>query len=183
VLIVPAGLFVLQQKRNVKFVDQSDGSITWRESVYRDGLHLLVSKPRHLLVGVGMDSIKRHWREWGLFENGTLPIGHMHQTLLQLALERGLPTLIAWLALMWLYARTLWRLARQTATENWIERGLVLGAAGGLIGFLASAMVHYNFGDSEVAIIFYFIMGLCLALERARSKKRGAPDDVAIASA
>ncbi len=28
-------------------------------------------------------------------------------------------------------------------------------------------MVHYNFGDSEVAIIFYFIIGLCLALDGA----------------
>jgi hypothetical protein len=59
-----AGLYVLQQKRNVKFVDQSDGSITWRETVYREGWNLLVSKPRHLLVGVGMDSIKRYARVW-----------------------------------------------------------------------------------------------------------------------
>ncbi|MFN2453441.1 MAG: O-antigen ligase family protein [Pyrinomonadaceae bacterium] len=166
VLVVPTGLFVLQQKRNVKFVDQSDGSILWRETVYREGLQLLVSKPRHLLVGVGMDSILRHWRKWGMFDNGRLPIGHMHQTLLQLALERGVPTLLAWLALIWLYARMLWRRARRKDFENWIEHGLALGALGGLCGFFASAMVHYNFGDSEVAIVLYFIMGLCLVLER-----------------
>ncbi len=165
-LIVPTGLFVLQQKRNVKFVDQSDGSIMWRETVYREGFHLLVSKPRHLLVGVGMDSIKRYWRGWGLFDNGRLPIGHMHQTLLELALERGVPTMLVWLALVWLYARMLWRLARRATLDDWIERGLILGALGGLAGFFSSAMVHYNFGDSEVAIILYFIMGLCLALER-----------------
>jgi uncharacterized membrane protein YuzA (DUF378 family) len=61
----------------------------------------------------------------------------------------------------------LWRLVRRTANENWIEHGLVLGALGGLCGFMASAMVHYNFGDSEVAIMFYFIIGLCLALDKA----------------
>ena len=172
VLLVPAGLFVLQQKRNVKFVDQSDGSITWRETVYREGWHLLVSKPRHLLVGVGMDSIKRYRHEWGLFDHGRLPMGHMHQTLLEIALERGVPTLLAWLVFVWLYARMLWRLVRRTVNENWIEHGLVLGAFGGLAGFLSSAMVHYNFGDSEVVIVFYFIMGLCIVLERELRTKQ-----------
>ncbi len=166
-LLVPAGLYVLQQKRNVQFVDQRDGSITWRETVYREGWNLLISKPRHLLVGVGMDSIKRYAPVWGLFDHGRLPMGHMHQTLLEIALERGLPALLAWLLFVWLYARMLWRLVRRTANENWIEHGLVLGALGGLCGFMASAMVHYNFGDSEVAIMFYFIIGLCLALDKA----------------
>jgi O-antigen ligase len=180
-LLVPAGLYVLQQKRNVKFVDQRDGSIIWRETVYREGWNLLISKPRHLLVGVGMDSIKSHAREWGLFDKGRLPMGHMHQTLLEIALERGLPALLAWLLFVWLYARMLWRLVRRTVNENWIEHGLTLGALGGLCGFMASAMVHYNFGDSEVAIIFYFIIGLCLALERESSIARGVPEDFAVA--
>jgi uncharacterized membrane protein YuzA (DUF378 family) len=42
----------------------------------------------------------------------------------------------------------------------------VLGALGGLCGFFASGLVHYNWGDSEVVMIFYFIMGLTLAIQR-----------------
>jgi hypothetical protein len=164
--LVFAGLFVLQQKRNVGFFDPKDDSIRWRETVQREGLHLLLSKPRHLLVGVGMDSIKRYWRQWGLFDNGRLPIGHMHSTLLQLALERGVPALLAWLALLFVYARMLWRLVRSRSLDGWIERGIVLGALGGLVGFFASGVVHYNLGDSEVAMVFYFIMGLSLLVER-----------------
>jgi hypothetical protein len=164
--LVLAGLFVLQQKRQVGFFDVHDGSISWRETVWREGFQLLVSKPRHLLVGIGMDSVKLYGCQWGLFDNCRLPTGHMHSTPLQFALERGVPALIAWLILVWVYARMLWRLARSPAVGVWIERGLVLGALGGLAGFFASGMVHYNFGDSEVVMIFYFIMGLCLALER-----------------
>ncbi len=40
VLAVPlilAGLFVLQQKRNVAFIDKADQSTTWRETVWREG--------------------------------------------------------------------------------------------------------------------------------------------------
>ena len=164
--LVIAGLFVLHQKRNVGFFDPADDSIRWRQTVQREGLQLLVSNPRHLLVGVGMDSIKAHWRAWGLFDNGRLPMGHMHSDYLQIALERGVPTLIAWLILMGMYARMLWRLRRRGPAENWIERGIVLGALGGLIGFMLSGFVHYNWGDSEVVMIFYLIMGLSLVVER-----------------
>ncbi len=167
--LVLAGFFVLHQKRQVGFFDSHDDSIRWRETVQREGLQLLISKPRHLLVGVGMDSIKGHWREWGLFDNGRLPMGHMHSDYLQIALERGVPTLIAWLILLFLYARTLWRTQRTVAKEDWIERGIVLGALGGLIGFMISGFVHYNWGDSEVVMILYLIMGLSLVVNRMTS--------------
>jgi O-antigen ligase len=177
-LTVPVGLYVLQQKRNVGFMDQKDESIRWRETVWQEGTQLLLSKPRHLLVGVGMDSLKKHWREWGLFDNGRLPLGHMHSNLLQLAVERGLPTLFLWLILLALYARLLWRLTRHRAAPGvWIERGISLGALGGLAGFFASGLVHYNFGDSEVVMIFYFIMGLSLSIERKASAVDEASDE------
>lgn len=170
--LVLAGLFVLQRQRNISFYDQKDQSITWRETVWREGFNLLTSKPRHLLVGVGMDSIKSHWREWGLFDNGKIPVGHMHSTPLQLAVERGIPALVAWTVLIVVYALMLWRLLRSGNVEGWIERGLLLGALGGLAGFVASGMVHYNFGDSEVVMIFYFIMGLSLVVGREATKRR-----------
>ncbi len=164
--LILAGLFLLQQKRNVGFLDQADQSTTWRETVWREGVHLLVSKPRHLLVGVGMDSIKGHWREWGMFEHGRIPWGHMHSNLLQIALERGVPALILWLALLFIYARTVWRSLQSKDKLHWMDKGILLGALGGLAGFFTSGLVHYNWGDSEVVMVFYMIMGLALAIHR-----------------
>jgi hypothetical protein len=172
--LVLAGLLVLQQKRRVGFLDRRDASTTWRLAVWREGLNVLVSRPRHLLVGVGMDSLKRRWREWNMFDRGRRPWGHLHSTPLQLAFERGLPTLLCWLALCALYARMLWRLARRPRARDFVERGILLGALGGLIGFLLSGLVHYNFGDSEVVMVFYLIMGLALVVERlAREGEKG----------
>jgi O-antigen ligase len=167
--LVFAGFFVLRQKRNVGFFDPNDDSIRWRQTVQREGFHLLTSSPRHLLVGVGMDSIKAHWREWNLFDQGRRPMGHMHSNYLQIALERGVPALIAWLILMGVYARMLWRLGKTTSKENWIKKGIAFGALGGLVGFMISGLVHYNWGDSEVVMIFYLIMGLSLAVRHSRS--------------
>src|ERR1051326_5189210 len=162
--LVIGGVILLQMKRNVGFVDAKDQSTSWRETVWREGFQLLVSNPRHLLVGVGMDSIKGHWREWGLFDNGRLPIGHMHSNLLQIALERGVPALIVWLILLGVYGRMLVRLVRTDGLNE--IRGVALGALGGLVGFFTSGLVHYNWGDSEVVMVFYFIMGLSLVVQR-----------------
>ena len=158
-----AGLYYLQQKRNVAFVDTSDGSTTWRMTVWREGFGVLVSNPRHLAVGIGMDSLKTHWQDWHMFDNGYLPMGHMHSTPLQFAFERGVPTLIAWIIWMFIYLRMLWRGFRRKGLE-WPERGLLLAAFGGSIGFLSSGLVHYNWGDSEVVMIFYLLMGMSLAV-------------------
>jgi hypothetical protein len=164
--LVIVGALVLHQKRNVGFFDSKDDSIRWRQTVQREGFQLLISNPRHLLVGIGMDSLKSHWRSWGMFEQGKIPWGHMHSDYLQIGLERGLPALIVWLIWMALYGRMLWRLRRRISGDNWIEKGLVLGALGGLVGFMASGIVHYNWGDSEVVMTFYLIMGLSLVIER-----------------
>ena len=167
--LVLGSVILLQQKRSIGFIDKQDQSTSWREMVWKEGFQLLVSKPRHLLVGVGMDSIKGHWREWGLFDNGRLPIGHMHSNLLQIALERGLPALIVWLILLAVYIRMLWRIVRRAEIDDF-SRGLAVGALGGALGFLTSGLVHYNWGDSEVVTIFYFIMGLCLVVERTNQR-------------
>jgi O-antigen ligase len=164
--LVVAGLFVLQQKRQVGFIDTKEGSTAWRLEVWQEGARILVKSPRHLLVGTGMDSLKRHWRDWGMFDQGRQPWGHLHSTPLQIAFERGVPALIVWAAWLFVYGLTLRRALRRTDSKAWVERGLLLGALGGLVGFVSGGLVHYNFGDSEVVMVFYFIMGLALAAAR-----------------
>ena len=167
--LVLAGVVLLQQRRSVGFFDKSDQSTSWRQMVWKEGFQLLVRKPRHLIFGVGIDSIKGHWREWGLFDNGRQPIGHMHSNLLQIALERGLPALIVWLILIGVYVRMLWRITRRNVNDDF-ARGLAVGALGGALGFFTSGLVHYNWGDSEVVTVFYLIMGLCLVVERTNQQ-------------
>jgi O-antigen ligase len=171
--LLAAGLVVLQQKRQVGLIDAREGSTAWRLMVWGEGARVFLSEPRHLVVGTGMDSLKRHWREWGMFDQGRQPWGHLHSTPLQIAFERGLPALLVWAVWLFVYARTLWRSLRGRLAEDadaggWVERGLLLGALGGLAGFVSAGLVHYNFGDSEVVMVFYFVMGLALAAARLR---------------
>lgn len=163
------GLYLLQKSRNVGFYDTSDNSITWRQQVYREGFNLATESPRHLLVGVGMDSIKRYAKDWHLFDDGKLPASHFHSTPLQLAVERGIPALLIWLWILWLYGNLLWRKLKSDDLSDWRERGIILGALGGMIGFFTSGIVHYNLGDAEIAMVFYMLMGLSVFLARSEN--------------
>jgi hypothetical protein len=160
-----AGIFYLQAKRQVAFIDPKDESTSWRLMVWREGFDLLTSSPKHLAVGIGMDSIKNHYLEWHMFDDGRQPIGHMHSDYLQFALERGVPVLVVWLIWMVLYIRLLWRKLREKESDR-LAYGVLLGALGGTAGFLVSGFVQYNWGDSEVVMIFYLLMGLSLAITR-----------------
>jgi hypothetical protein len=163
--VAAISLFVLQQQRKVGFFDSKDGSIQYRQMMWRDGFRLLTDSPRHLLVGVGMDSVKNRWEEWGFFDKGWQPMGHFHSTPLQLAVERGIPALLIWLIVLGIYARTLWLGLKQTkGSSDWRGRGILLGCLGSLVGFFASGLVHYNLGDQEVAMVFFILMAMGVKL-------------------
>jgi hypothetical protein len=128
-----------------------------------------------------MDSIKRYAKEWHLFDDGRLPMGHFHSTPLQLLVERGLPSLLLWFWILWRYGKTLLSClwikvqsskfkAQSSKSLDWREKGIVLGGFGSLIGFFTSGLVHFNLGDAEVAMVFFMLMGLSVSLAIQHSK-------------
>jgi hypothetical protein len=60
------------------------------------------------------------------------------------------------------------RLLRPPPGGDWWIQGLTLGTLGATLGFLASGLLHYNFGDSEVVMLFWLLMGIALWMERSR---------------
>lgn len=162
--VIIGGAIFLQQTRGEGVFDTRDQSTSWRETVYREGLSLWTRSARNFTFGVGMDSIKRFKEEWKLFDNGRLPTGHFHSTPLQLLVERGFPALIFWVSFLGLYVLMLFRSIRKRGYADWTEKGIVLGAFGGVCGFLLSSLVHYNYGDGEVVMVLYLVMAMSLSV-------------------
>ncbi len=141
-----------------------DDSSRMRREVAGVAIGRVAERP---LFGHGMDSFKHHWREWGF--PGDVQI-HTHSTPVQLAFERGTPALILWLWLMaafWLAAARAERMWRETDAA--LTHGLALGTTGALAGFLASSLVNYNFGDAEVTLLLWWLMGAIVVIGRERT--------------
>jgi hypothetical protein len=153
---------VVWQTRDRNALLLGDPSSSLRIQVARVGLSRI---PVHPMFGHGMDAMKLHWNEWGFPGKDML---HLHSTPLQLAFDRGLPMLALWLWLMtafWLTIARSERLAADLSDTN--SYGIVLGTLGALTGFLMSSLVNYNYGDAEVAMLFWFLMGMCFFVARA----------------
>ena len=158
------GAFVVSQTRARDALWLGDDSSSLRVQVARNGLRRIMHHP---IFGHGMDSMQLHWNEWGFPGKDML---HLHSTPLQLAFDRGLPALVFWLWIMWIF----WRTAAE-GEKSWRDSsdtnryGLLLGATGAVAGFFASSMVNYNFGDGEVALVFWWLMGTVVVLKYSGS--------------
>ena len=160
-LVLVAGAFFVWQTRAENALALGDASASLRLTVAKVGLSRILVHP---IFGHGMDAMHKHWNEWGF--PGDQMIG-LHSTPLQLAFDRGLPALLCWLWLMFVFWTTTLRAEKDFRDLSDTNRyGLMLGATGAIASFLASSMVNYNFGDGEVALVFWWLMGIVVVLSR-----------------
>ena len=155
--VLAFGAVVVWQTRARDALSLNDPSSRLRFEVARVGMSRI---PLHPVFGHGMDAMKRHWNEWGFPGRDMV---HLHSTPLQLAFDRGLPMLVLWLWMMILFWTHISANVRRAADRSDTHvYGILLGGLGGLTGFLASSLVNYNYGDSEVTMLFWWLMGVCV---------------------
>lgn len=158
--VLAFGAVVVWQTRDRSALLLGDSSSSLRGQVARVGLSRILIHP---IFGHGMDAMQKHWTEWGFPGKDML---HLHSTPLQLAFDRGLPMLALWLWLMiafWFFIARAERAAADLSDTH--SYGILLGILGALTGFLASSLVNYNYGDAEVAMMFWFLMGTALSTD------------------
>src|SRR5215217_4218805 len=151
---------VVWQTRDRNALLLGDPSSSLRLQVARVGLSRI---PIHPVFGHGMDAMKLHWNEWGFPGKDML---HLHSTPLQLAFDRGLPMLALWMWLMIAFWLTIARAERGLADlRDTHSYGILLGTLGALTSFLLSSLVNYNYGDAEVAMMFWFLTGMATSTD------------------
>ncbi|HSL54544.1 MAG TPA: O-antigen ligase family protein [Pyrinomonadaceae bacterium] len=164
VAVLAFGAVVVWQTRDRNALLLGDPSSSLRFEVARVGLSRILLHP---VFGHGMDAMQLHWNEWGFPGKDML---HLHSTPLQLAFDRGLPMLALWVWMMILFWLTIARAERRAADlSDTNYYGIQLGTLGALTGFLMSSIVNYNYGDAEVAMLFWFLMGMALTTDYADS--------------
>ena len=165
-LVLGFGTLVVWRTRATNALTLEDPSSSLRLRVAQVGLSRI---PLHPVFGHGMDAVKRHWTEWGFPGSEMI---HLHSTPLQIAFDRGLPALLFWLWILlafWLMTSRAEKLTRDSGDTN--RHGILLGATGALAGFFTSSLINYNFGDGEVALVFWWMMGIVVVLSAVGSER------------
>jgi len=174
---VPAAvlLFVLAPapvvSRVLSTVDLQDPANYDRLCMLDAGAHMIVQRP---LFGQGTTRVREIYP---IYRHPTAPrqtVPHLHNTLLQLAAERGLLGLAAYLWLMFAaLLRSFQRYRSETASSG-SAADLHLGVFVALLAFNFAGLFEANWMDSEVQRIVLFLMAVPFALNGARDREAWA---------
>ena len=160
-ILIGGGWFVWRTREQGALAFQ-DASANLRYQVATIAARRVMLNP---IFGHGMDAMHEHWNEWGFPGRDMLDA---HSTPIQIAFDRGLPALGFWFCLMfsfWRFATRTERVTAQASDAN--AHGLSVGIIGAFAGFLVSSVVNYNFGDSEVVLLVWWMMGAAVVLNRS----------------
>jgi O-antigen ligase len=145
-------------------LDPSEAGVLERRYMWQSGLAMWQERP---LLGWGPGGVKREYSRFALPEAYKKRTGHVHNTPLQILIERGIPGLATWLA-VWIafYARSI-SILRVLDPEARLERALVVGSLAAITGFLVGGLSEYSFGDSEVVMVAWTVMALPWVVEKS----------------
>jgi len=126
--------------------------------------------PGHFLNGVGLHAVEAVYPDFRHAMAQAPNQWHLHSNFMQLGVTRGLFGLSTFLYLFLLAGRN--GLARfwDSEADPW-ERALAGGALGACAAFLVSGLTEYSWGDSEVLMAFYMVLGLALSVPAGRAEK------------
>jgi hypothetical protein len=150
--------------RHVQWIDLNDTGTHFRMLMWEDGLRLIREHP---WFGIGMESVRTYWRQWNIRGFAQYHVvSHFHCTYLQIAVDRGLTTLAAWLWFVIAYIMFLVRLIGKAKAKSNFAVGIAAGVLAGFAAFQVTALVHYNLGEEPLATVLFFYFGLAVALDR-----------------
>jgi O-antigen ligase len=120
----------------------------------------------HPLLGVGPEMVSEVYPIYVGPDARRHDNPHLHNNLMQVAAERGLPALAAFL---WLLGASLW-IAFRELRDSRAPRALAAGAAAVLLSGIVAGLFEYNFGDSEFQMLYLFAMSVAPILRRERDE-------------
>jgi len=176
-IIVPlaVGLFFLVSpkqatKRALSIFSLKTATNQQRIEYIKGGIKVIKEYP---LFGTGpnMINVEIKKEKYGLSDESKKLAVHLHNNIIQIAAERGIPTILAWLIFMaWVFIS----LVKLLQNKDPFLFPLTVAALAAFLGFLTAGLFEYNFGDSEVTTLFLYLITIPFTLERIQ--KRQHPD-------
>lgn len=162
VALLPIAVAVLFGLAPDRITDRMLSMFDLRDPTNRDRLAMMRSGAAiihdHPLTGVGPNMIPRVYAEYRDKDAVNVTNPHLHNVPLQIAAERGLPALAAWI---WFVAAAVTGLVSLFRHQQ--ERTLAAAGLAAIVAMLAAGFFEHNFGDSEFLMLFLVIVTLPFA--------------------
>jgi len=164
VLVLVSVVSPEMRERMTSTFDPTHSNNLTRMHMWKVGLGMAADHP---ISGIGDIGTEQVWAPYA--EPGWTPEGHLHNNLLMWLVTLGWPGLIVLVGLFVL----LWiRISRLEASlkEDWFSGSLTLGALGVMAGFHVNGLFEWNFGDSEIIMLIWAVVGMSLAAGKVRTQ-------------
>jgi O-antigen ligase len=146
---------VMERVRSM--TNPQDATVRDRVAMWRSGLAMIRDHP---LLGLGPGQVRVWYPHYRRPEAVRVSTGHLHNSPIQIAAERGLPALGVWIWLWVVFFREGGRVLRRLGRDRASERALVSASLWGVGGFLVAGLFEHNFGDGEVVMPVYALMAI-----------------------
>jgi hypothetical protein len=173
VLAVPSQL----ASRARSALDPADPTVRERFYFWEAGLRMVQDAP---LLGLGPGGVRRHYPDYKDPAGIRARTGHLHNNLVQIAAERGVLGLIAWLWIWVAFFGGAGRIYRRLPGHAVEARAITAGSLAAVGGFLVAGLFEYNFGDTEVIDLVWIVMALPFACAHEPDPGRLEPDASAL---
>jgi O-antigen ligase len=97
---------------------------------------------------------------------------HLHNDILQTGAERGIPALVAWMIfIVWVFLSLL----KLIKNKDPSLRPFTIAALAALLGLFIAGLFEYNFADSEITMLFLYLITIPFSLARILEKTEPQP--------
>lgn len=151
-----AGKIVNGQQTEIKdgvVVRQADE----RVQLWKSGIEVIKHNP---VVGVGLLNFRKAYPQY-LSYIPRKNFNHAHNNFINIGAETGLLGLAAMMVMLGVYFVWIVRRARWSSVkEKDFFKNAPIGIMGIFAAFIVAGLFEYNFGDSEVSMLFWFLMAI-----------------------
>ena len=147
----------MRERRMYSLVEPYHPDNISRLHMWTTGLRAFADHPLFGVGDVGMETI---WSTYANPDWGTE--GHLHNNIIMWLVTLGVvgcSVLVALFVKIWV---VFWR-AQKALREEWFAGSLALGGLAVLGGFHVNGLFEWNFGDAEIIMLVWAVVGLLLA--------------------
>jgi len=167
-VLVPiiVGLFLAfgpqpMKRRALSIFSLSNYTNQLRVQYLKAGVKIIGERP---LLGTGPDTVDMVFQDlkYGLSTEARSNV-HLHNNVIQIAAERGIPTLLAWLVfIIWCFSSIIGFLKKRDSAAF----PFAAAAGASLLALFTAGLFEYNFADSEIAVLLLFLITVPFAAKQ-----------------